>query len=263
MKTLKNKVTLSLDGNAEMTVTGFIAPIEYTQYDFHVKWDALANLRVAEEEKHYPASIFSDFLPKEAISVGTLWEIEHEGVLELLKQLHAEPNLDMHINSGDSRGLWACLRAYNDKFADIVFRIHAEFALTDGWFTPSQFAGHLVMDRNQKTVVFFQMHVPPGTLNFDVHWETTLEGWDAPRWITDGGYCSQLELRAGSEDVLKNTEFTAAITQKEAERLLILQFYESQQINWVSLEEALEMTQAQQKPVHVISLDGPLFDEAC
>lgn len=160
MKTSNNKIPLSLDGNAKVTVKGFIAPIEYTQYDFHVKWDALANLRVVEEEKHYPASIFSDFLPKEAISVGTLWEIGHEGVLELLKQLHPEPNLDMHINSGDSRGLWACLRAYNDEFADIVFRIHAEFALTDGWFTPSQFTGHLLIDRSKEKIVFFHMSVP-------------------------------------------------------------------------------------------------------
>lgn len=266
MKTLPDKITLNLDADAEVSVKASIAPIAHTAGNFHKKWDALANLRAVEPERQYPAAVFHDFLPSEAISVGECWDIKEAGVQELLKQLHPNASLEMRVEMygiEEAKGLRACLRAYNDQFVHIVFRIHAEFALEDGWFTPSQFAGHLIMDRNQKTVVFFQMHVPPGTLNFDVHWETTLEGWDAPRWITDGGYCSQMELRAGTQDFLQDTEFTEAITQEEAERLLILQFYESQRINWVSLEEALEMTQAQQKPVHVISLDGPLADEAC
>ena len=46
--------------------------------------------------------------------------------MELLQQLNPNPNLDMHINIGDSDGLWACLRAYNDQHAHIVFRIHAK-----------------------------------------------------------------------------------------------------------------------------------------
>ena len=266
MNTSPNKINLHLDEDAEVAVKGFIAPIEHTAGNFHRKWDALANLQAAEPEERYSASIFRDFLPSEAVSVGECWEIKEAGVQELLKQLHPNASLEMRVEMyglEEAKGLRACLRAYNDQLVHIVFRIHAEFALEDGWFTPSQFAGHLMMDRNQKTVVFFQMYLPAGTLNFDVHWETTLEGWDAPRWITDCGYCSQMELCAGTQDVLQDTEFTAAITQKEAERLLILQFYKSQRINWVSLEEALEMTQAQQKPVHVISLDGPLFDEAC
>ena len=260
MKTTPNKITLNLDGDTEVSVEGFIAPIEYTQYDFHVKWDALANLRVAEPEKQYATSIFRDFLPKEPVSVGTLWEIERAGVLKLLKQLHPEPNLDMHINSGDSRGLWACLRAYNDEYTDIVFRIHAEFVLKDGWFTPSQFTGHLVIDRIKRTVVFFQMHVPKATLNFDVNWKKDRDELGA---ITDIGFCPQMELRTGIKDIVQNTEFPASITQEEAEHKLIRCFYKSQQINWVSLEEALKMAPAQQKPIHAISIDGPLFDESC
>ncbi len=266
MKTLSNEITFNLAADADVLVKAFIAPIEHTVGGFHKRWDALANLRAAEPEKQYAAAVFHDFLPSEAVSVGECWEIKEAGVEELLKQLHRNPSLDMRVEMyglEECKGLRACLRAYNDQLIHIVFRIHAEFALEDGWFTPSQFAGHLVMDRDQKAVVFFQMYLPAGTLNFDVHWETTLEGWDAPRWITDCGYCSQMELRVGSDDVLQSTEFTEAITQEEAERLLILQFYKSQRINWVSLEEALEMAPAQQKPVHIISLDGPLADEAC
>ena len=90
------------------------------------------------------------------------WQIEEDGVTELLRQLHPSPNLDMYKSAGDSRGVWACLRAYNDKFADIAFRIHAAFKLEDGWFTPSQFSGHLVIDRIGEKVAFFEMYVPDG-----------------------------------------------------------------------------------------------------
>lgn len=165
MKTPPNTITLNLDDDAEVSVKGFIAPIEYTQYNFHVDWDTLANPRVAEPEKQYSTSIFCDFLPKEAVSVGTPWEIEHAGPLELLKQFHPNPSLgmgwDLHHHKTESQRLWACLHAYDAEFADIVFRIHAQFALKDGWFTPAQFTGHLVIDRIKKSVTFFQTKVKP------------------------------------------------------------------------------------------------------
>ena len=265
MKTLPDKITLNLDGDAEVSVKGFIAPIEYSSYNFHVEWDTLANLRVAEPEKQYPASIFCDFLPKEAVSVGTPWEIEHAGALELLRQLHPSPSLGMRAelpyHKNESQGLWACLRAYDAEFADIVFRIHAQFDLKDGWFTPSQFTGHLVIDRIKRSVAFFQMDISKGNpINFDAKWkiDPNEEGH-----ITDSGFCPQMELRAGIEDVVQNIEFTESITQEEVEHQLTLCFYKSQHINWISLEEALEMAPIQQKPIHAISIDGPLLDESC
>ena len=149
MKTLPNKIALDLDGDTEVSVKGFIAPIEYAGSNFHVDWDTLANLRAAEPEKQYPASIFCDFLPKDTVSVGTPWEIEHTGALELLKQLHPSPSLGMRAelpyHKNESQGLWACLRAYDAEFADVVFRIHAQFDLKNGWFTPSQFTGILLL----------------------------------------------------------------------------------------------------------------------
>ena len=253
--TQNKKITFNLDGASEVLVKGFIAPIEYTQYGFHVEWDELANLRVAELEKRYPASIFRAFLPSEAVSVGDLWQIEEEGVLELLRQLHSKPNLNISINSGDSYGLWACLRAHNDRFAEIVFRIHAEFILRDGRFTPSQFAGHLVIDRIREKVASFKMYVPEGVLNFDVGRNSTGR--------IDVGFCPRMELRAEIQETPPNIEFVESITQEEVKRKLLLRFYKSQQINWVSLEEALEMAPAQGKPVHVLSIMGPLADESC
>lgn len=255
-----NKITLNLDGTAEIFVKGFIAPVGENLSETSFKeWDTLMNLRVAEPEKRYPASVFHAFLPDEPVSIGEPWRVEAEGVLTLLRQLHPNPSLDMHINVGDSRGLWACLRAYNDQFADIVFRIHAEFKLQGGWFTPSQFTGHFVIDRTKEKVAFFEMYVPDGPINFDVNWRRDK---DASHSIVAGGFC-QMELRAGTQELLENVEFTESILQEAAEHALTLRFYKSQQINWVPPEQALEMAQAQQKPIHAISIDGPLMDESC
>ena len=168
---------------------------------------------------------------------------------------------ELPYHKNESQGLWACLRAYNDEFADIVFRIHAQFDLKDGWFTPSQFTGHLVIDRIKRSVAFFQMDISKGNpINFDAKWkiDPNEEGH-----ITDSGFCPQMELRAGIEDVVQNIEFTESITQEEVEHQLTLCFYKSQHINWISLEEALEMAPIQQKPIHAISIDGPLLDESC
>ncbi len=251
----KNKIKLKLDDTSEVSLKGFIAPVEYTQYNFHVEWDELANFTVAEPEKQHATSVFRAFLPDAAVTIGDLWQVKEEGALALLKQLSPNPRFNLEINVGDSHGLWACLRAYNDKFAEIVFRIHAEFVLNEGRFTPSQFKGHLLIDRMNGKVAAFKMSVPQGVLNFDV-------GWNKIGAI-DVGFCPQIELRTETQAVLSNTETVESITQEEAEREMILRFYKSEQINWVSLEEALEMTQAQQKPVHAISIDGPLADEAC
>ena len=258
MRTFNNKIALNLDRDAEMLVKGFIAPIEYTKRNYHVDWDELANLRVAEPEKQYPASVFQAFLPQEPVSVGEYWEIEEESALTLLRQLNPRPQLDLEIGGEDSYGLWACLRAYNDAFAEILFRIHAEFVLEKGWFTPSQFAGHLVIDRLKKKVAAFKMHVPETTLNFDVRWRIR-EGLRA----ADAGFCPQMVLYAGAQDVLQDAKFTEAIIQEEVLHTLMLCFYKSARINWVPLEEALELAPALQKPIHAISSGGPLADESC
>lgn len=269
-----DKIALYIDGDTKVAIKGFIAPIEHTLSNHHVEfeWDGLTNLRVAVPEKEYSASVFRAFLPDAAVSVGNLWQIEEEGALELLRQLHPNSDLDMRYTEGEDGipGLWACLRAYSDEFADILFRIHAEFKLRDGWFTPSQFTGHLIINRPEETVSFFQMHVPEGPVNFEVAWQDE-RSWDDSNWIMDSGFCSQMELRAGAEDVLRDittclqnvTSGSTAITQKEAERALNCQFYKSEQIDWISMEAALELAQAQQKPIHVICIDGPLADETC
>ncbi|MDE0086355.1 MAG: hypothetical protein OXU23_11615, partial [Candidatus Poribacteria bacterium] len=82
-------------------------------------------------------------------------------------------------------------------------------------------------------------------------------------YSTGGGVCPKIELYGGTRDVLKDTEYTACITREKAEHILIQKFYKSQRIKWLPFDEALEIAQAEQKPIHAISIAGPLDDEAC
>lgn len=256
METSPNKITLNLDRDAEVSVKGFIAPIEYTQYNFHVEWDELANFRVAEPEKQYLASVFQAFLPSESVAVGECWQIEEKSALTLLQQLHPHPRLRLDTDDEDYTGIWACLRSYNDTLAEIVFRIHAEFIMKKGKFTPSQFTGHLVIDRIQQKIVSFKMFVPPTTLNFDAGWKQ-----EDGNYFAEIGYCPQLQICAGIYPT--DVEYKTSITQQAAERMLISHYYMFHKINWISLADAFELAPVQQKPIHAVSLDGPLFDESC
>ena len=103
------------------------------------------------------------------------------------------------------------------------------------------------------------MHVPEATLNFDVRWRI----FGDKRRAAGIGFCPQMELCTEAQDVLQDAKFTEAITKAEALHALMLRFYKAAQINWVSLEEALKMAPAQQKPVHAVSINGPLLDESC
>ena len=269
------KIRLVLEGPEQIPVQASIAPIAFSTGDFHLKWQSLANLKEVKQQRNYPVSVFRGFLPRRAVSVGKSWEIKPEAALQLLKQLAESPQLEMHIGGGtsfsisfgdtpllkikkdgESEGLWALLRAYNDRYAEVVFRIHAEFVLEDGFFTPSQFAGRLILDRHTQELAYFKMHVPESTLNFDVN-----------RKYPDGhigtatGVC-RIEMTAG-EGITKEITFLEEISMKQSELVLARQFYKAQAIEWVPLEEAVEKAKSLDRPIHVVSADGTFMDESC
>ncbi len=157
---------------------------------------------------------------------------------------------------GDTDGLWALLRAYNDAYAEIVFRIHAEFVLEDGFFTPSQWAGHLILDRHPPKMAYFEMYVPESTLNFDVNRKHP-DGYT----VTANGVC-RIEMTAG-EDSTKEIAFSSEIPMEEAQLALARRFYKAQEIEWVPLDEAVEKARLLDRPIHVVSAEGTFMDESC
>ena len=248
------KIQLELNGPEPIIVNASIAPIEFTTGGFHVNWESLATLREVEPQRNYPVSTFRGFLPTRAVAAGEHWEIDSESALQLLMQLAEEPQLDLWNH--EDRGQWALLRAYDDDYAEIVFRIHATFVFKDGRFTPSQFAGSLIIDRRLEELTCFEMSVPPSTLNFDVH-----KVINENRAFTDGGVC-RIEMTAG-EEVAQALTYSEEIPMDEARLGLARQFYPAQSIEWVTLEEAAEMAKALNRPIHVVSADGTFMDESC
>ena len=264
------KIPLALEGPKQIPVQASIVPIESSTGDI-LKWESLANLKEVEQEKDYPVSVLQGFLPRRSVSIGKAWKIDREAALQLLKQLAEKPQFEMHISpgtmkiqigsktfrrGGDTDGLWALLRAYNDTYAEIVFRIHAEFVLKGGFFTPSQFAGRLILDRHTHELAYFKMYVPESTLNFDVNRKHP-DGYTA----TANGVC-RIEMTAG-EDVTKEITFLSAIPMEEAQLTLAKQFYKAQEIEWVSLDKAVEKAKSLDRPIHVVSADGTFMDESC
>ena len=185
------KIQLELNGPEPIIVNASIPPITFTTAGFHADWESLATLsEKLNPRESYPVSTLQGFSPeRRGCCRRTCWKIDSESALQLLKQLAEEPQLELWNDDGG--GQWASLRACNDNYAEIVFRIHTAFTFKDGKFTPSQLAGSLIIDRRSEELKYFEMSVPPGTLNFDAH-----RKYDDELTLTECGVC-RIEMVAG------------------------------------------------------------------
>jgi hypothetical protein len=269
-----NAAGLTIAEASELRVDAFWDPINDSMYDFHRKWDELAKLRPAVPSTSYPGSAFKAFLPPGPANVGDVWNLKEEGLLTFLRQFHLGATLKLHINNGDSPGAYACLRRLSENYAEIVFRVHAEFVLRDGFFTPGQFTGSLVVDRANRRPVYFRMYLPPGPVNFDTGWKIVgssratmvVNGKDVEvesTHATDAGSVPRMELIGGDADLIGHVQWGAAKSLDEVNAALALRFYEFKRIEWVDFGSALGLAKKTGKPLHVLAVDGTLDDESC
>ena len=136
-------------------------PIADTTYNLHKKSPEnieLFDLSPHEATREYNGEAFKCFSPRvNCVAVGDVWELNLDSVIPFLSQFH--PGATGKLRHGQ-KGAFACLRALSPDYADITFRIHAEFTLATrrkpGWkpgthehlidearFIPSQFTGRL------------------------------------------------------------------------------------------------------------------------
>ncbi|OWF47391.1 selenoprotein N-like [Mizuhopecten yessoensis] len=240
------------------------------------------------------------FLPASRdIEVGYVWSLytpesspplradppHTEGIqavlIRLLSSFHSKPFLQTRFQP---RGGFAILRARSSTKLDITFRFHAEFQLNDNskqpfWFTPSQFAGRLVIEADGSHVDFFHVTVPSDkSLNVDMEWtsDTGIDGNDETLTV-EIGYMKQMELSSlepsstfprascGKESsmTIPNIQWEQEISHHTAELQLQKAFFPFKQVEYYNISEALSRAAVEKKYVHSIVLWGALDDQSC
>ena len=263
-------VRLDVPDAARLEVKAYWDPVKESEYQFHTDWAELKALRPAKEAVTYAGADFRALLPPGPVAPGELWELNRDGLLKFLRQLHPGARLEFHINDNHSRGGgFGCLRAADGRWADVMFRAHAQFALKEGFFTPGRFAGRLVLDRDSGKVAYFRMFLPPAAVNVDLGWQrpfTFEAGGKVIRhteWGASMAFVPRLELVGGDPEILKVVGRVAGKTEDEVTAAFARRFYLFHGTDWVPFGEALARARKLGKPVHLIALAGALDDESC
>uniref|UniRef100_A0AAR2K5A9 EF-hand domain-containing protein n=1 Tax=Pygocentrus nattereri TaxID=42514 RepID=A0AAR2K5A9_PYGNA len=207
----------------------------------------------------------------------------------LLSMFHPRPFVKSRFAP---QGVVACIRAVSDFYYDIVFRIHAEFQLNEVpnfpfWFTPGQFAGHIVLSKDASHVRDFHLYVPNDkSLNVDMEW--LYGASESSSMEVDIGYLPQMELRVagpstpsviydekgnvidrrgeGGEPiqfVFEEINWSSEISREEAASRLEVTFYPFKKVPYLPFTEAFSRAEAEGKLVHSILLWGALDDQSC
>lgn len=265
----------------------------------------------AERWKNFAAKHFSAFLPSadQKLKPGTTWWIipsslnerinhlssaryyppelatQYHSIHALLSMLHIHPFL--HSRFGP-QGTVAVIRGISINLLDIVFRMHAEFQLNKPpnypfWFTPSQFKGRILINRNISSVFYFNMEVPSDRkLNVDMEWLNGPQETDGME--VDLGFIPQLQLISTGPSIklnninsneifihgpsdyeasISNIEWSEEIDMEDALKIIEQTMYPFKQITYYNFTEAYIRAKNENKLIHAILLWGALDDQSC
>ena len=227
----------------------------------NMEWEQvleLFNPKPAHPLRNYSQTDFQVFLPPSTANVGDIWELDSKGILPFLCQFHPGATTEITIFSRrtpKSDGAKACLRAISPNYAEIVFRIHAQFVLDASGIRllPSQLAGRLVLNRTEGIVVEFSLALPSRNSNVDVN---------AFR-AADMAFIPRMELSTSSSTPVREITWETVITEEEARKKLATAFYKFAEIEWTPIEDTVELAKETNRPIHALVLFGTLDDESC
>ncbi|RKU05549.1 hypothetical protein C6503_27180 [Candidatus Poribacteria bacterium] len=264
-----------LDKNTILQVQAYWDPIADASLglpDYTPKHAALfKNLSPAHPNREYAADAFKTFFPNKPVAVGSVWELDTNKIIPFLRQFHSGATAEMHINPGawrntahgrevisgmESDGAFACLRALSAGYAEIAFRIHAEFVLDKAaraYFTPAQFAGRLILNRKDGTIREFCLYLPPRNTNVDIN---ALGGADMV-------YVPRMELIGQNIDDQSDIVWETSMTEADAKSALEAAFYKFSEIERLPVEEAVAYAQEKNRPIHLLLTWGVFDDESC
>lgn len=215
-------------------------------------------------------------------------------IYRLLAMFHPRPFL---LTRFGPQGTVACIRAENKDYLDIIFRIHAEFQLNEPpllpfWFTPGQFLGNIVIQKDGSHVRSFHLAVPNNrSLNVDMEWlipegandEDRAEGDKESRdqggnMEVDIGFLPQMELKSRLPSALLNEQqpdevntesesddikWETEISFEDAYKALEEKLYGFKKVPYLQFSDAMNQAKAENKLVHHILLWGALDDQSC
>ena len=261
-----------LNSSALLQVHAHCDPIADSTFGMHNDSPELAELFDLSPRypvRAYETDVFNAFLPPSTVKVGDVWELNLKGVISFLHQFH--PGVSTTVYHG-AEGAFACLRAFSSDYAEVAFRIHADFTLGsiayEKWrnenasehdddnksrFVPSHFVGRLLINLRKGTVRAFSLYLPPRNSNVVI---SAFGGVDMV-------FVPRMELLAVDETDRDKIAWEAAITTEEAHRALELKFYKFSVINWLPIDEAVTQAKATNRPIHAILVWGCLDDESC
>ena len=260
--------------NKTIQVDAYWTPIADTALNSPRHAALFNNLTPAHPSQEYGTDAFSVFFPKESFTVGNLWELDVKNIIPFLRQFHPGATAEMHNNPGiefvleffgltlfrsssfESEGAYACLRAVSPTYAEIVFRIHAEFLLdreAGAYFTPGQFTGRLILNQKYNTVREFWLYLPPRNTNVDIN----------AYGLADIVFVPRMELVGRNIHDQRDIVWKTAITEKEARDLLEAAFYKFSEIERYPIEDVVAEAQAKKRPIHVVLTWGAFDDESC
>lgn len=207
----------------------------------------------------------------------------------LLSMFHPRPFVKTRFAP---QGTVACLTAISDSYYTVMFRIHAEFQLSEPpdfpfWFSPGQFTGHIILSKDATHVRDFRLFVPNHrSLNVDMEW--LYGASETSNMEVDIGYIPQMELEATGpsvpsmildEDgkmidsrlssgeplqfVFEDIKWHQELSWEEAARRLEVAMYPFKKVSYLPFTEAFDRAKAANKLVHSILLWGALDDQSC
>lgn len=208
---------------------------------------------------------------------------------QLLSMFHSRPFVKTRFAP---QGAVACLTAVSDFYYTVMFRIHAEFQLSEPpdfpfWFSPGQFTGHIILSKDATHIRDFRLFVPNHrSLNVDMEW---LYGpSETNNMEVDIGYIPQMELEARGPSVpsviidesgnmvssrlpsgeplqfvFEDIEWHQELSWEEAARRLEVTMFPFKKVTYLPFTEAFDRAKVENKLLHSILLWGALDDQSC
>ena len=261
-----------LKSSASLQVRAHWDPIADSTFSMHKDSPELAelfDLSPNQLVKEYGTDVFNAFLPPSTVAVGDVWELDPNSLITFLHQFHKGASTTVYHGA---KGAFACLSAFSADYAEIVFRIHADFTLESAaykaWqdanssedaddnksrFVPSHFVGRLLINLRKGTVRAFSLYLPPRNSNVVI---SAFGGIDMV-------FVPRMELLTTDETDQNEIVWDAAITMEKAYRALELKFYKFAEINWLPIDEAVGLAKTTNRPIHAILVWRCLDNESC